>query len=369
MGGTERQITQLATGLEERNVEVVVIARWPLQDDNPYVHYLRAMGIRIITTGFRGPRLHLGYRRAYLRARLGATGRRSHEKTEAALWAWENRVLRRLRSPGTVLHEVPYFGFIAPPGRGVIHRLQMPTVHTVFGNMEGVHATAAAPWAVVTTDGEAAIKGAGEARWIPSMGLAEDAIATAPRRGDTIELIFAGRLVAQKGVRVLIDAVSRLGPQFRLTIAGYGPELEPLRAAARAGGASVSFLGVIPAGEIPAMFASADVAVQPSLHGEGVPSTIAEALGAGTPVIASDVGAVRRLAADQGPGGPLRLVPPGDAPALADAISTIASTAPVLRTGARALFDEKLSPHVVISQYLACYEEARLQAGTLGVDH
>ena len=129
----------------------------------------------------------------------------------------------------------------------------------------------------------------------------------------------AGRLTAQKGFDVLIDAAARWQsrrPAPVLAIAGEGPLAGELGARAGAAGVSVRFLGRRE--DIPALMAAADVVVVPS-RWEGQPLVVQEALRAGRPVVASRVGGIPGLTGEDG----ALLVPPGDATALASAVLTV----------------------------------------------
>jgi len=129
----------------------------------------------------------------------------------------------------------------------------------------------------------------------------------------------AGRLTAQKGFDVLIDAAARWQsrrPAPVLAIAGEGPLAGDLGARAGAMGVSVRFLGR--RADIPALMAAADVVVVPS-RWEGQPLVVQEALRAGRPVVASRVGGIPGLTGEDG----ALLVPPGDATALASAVLTV----------------------------------------------
>jgi glycosyltransferase involved in cell wall biosynthesis len=95
-------------------------------------------------------------------------------------------------------------------------------------------------------------------------------------------------------------------------IAGDGPERGRLEALADGG--DVRFAGHVGAGELAALRASAGVALVPSRSAETFGLAAAEAMAAGVPVVASRIGALGELVADDG-----ALVPPGDAAALATA--------------------------------------------------
>jgi glycosyltransferase involved in cell wall biosynthesis len=140
-------------------------------------------------------------------------------------------------------------------------------------------------------------------------------------------IVFAGRLVEKKGVRHLLDALSRARqkiPSLRLVVAGDGPERAALEARARELGiaAAVEFRGAVPQDELAALYRAAGAAAFPFVTAaggdqEGFGLVVIEAQGCGCPVIAADVAAVRDTVANGETG---LLVPPGDAAALADRI-------------------------------------------------
>lgn len=142
-----------------------------------------------------------------------------------------------------------------------------------------------------------------------------------PRRGDgdTLELLFVGRLVPEKGTADLVKAlpvVAESLPQVRLTIAGAGRSRRELEALVASLGISnrVRFLGAVPHEVALDLMSEADLLVLPS-YAEGSPLSVTEALALGTPVIGTDVGAMPELVGNEGV-----LVRPGDVGSLADAI-------------------------------------------------
>jgi glycosyltransferase involved in cell wall biosynthesis len=143
----------------------------------------------------------------------------------------------------------------------------------------------------------------------------------------------AGRLTAQKGFTVLIDAAAQWqgrDPVPELAIAGEGPLASQLSARALAAGVPVRFLGR--RADVPALMAAADVVVVPSLW-EGQPLVVQEALQAGRPVVASRAGGIPDLTGEDG----ALLVPPGDATALAGAVLAVLDDRPMAaRLGATA---------------------------------
>lgn len=130
-------------------------------------------------------------------------------------------------------------------------------------------------------------------------------------------LAFAGRLTAQKSLHVALEALAEL-ENVTLLVAGEGDELDSLRSRSAELGLNgrVRFLGAQPRERVLELFRAADAAVLTSAW-ENFPHTVVEALAAGTPVIATDVGGVRE-AVEDGVNG--LLVPPGDAAAFAGAV-------------------------------------------------
>jgi glycosyltransferase involved in cell wall biosynthesis len=130
-------------------------------------------------------------------------------------------------------------------------------------------------------------------------------------------LAFAGRLTAQKSLRVALEALASVDG-VDLVIAGDGDERAQLERDVSELGleARVRFLGAQPRERIIELFAAADASVLSSSW-ENFPHTVVEALAAGTPVIATSAGGVAEVVQD-GVNG--LLVPIGDSAALADAI-------------------------------------------------
>ena len=139
------------------------------------------------------------------------------------------------------------------------------------------------------------------------------------RAGRPVALVLA-RLEQEKGVDVAIDALTRL-PEIDLVIAGTGSLRGALEAqASRLGLADrVSFLGHRT--DVPALFRRAAVFVLPSRR-EGLPLSVLEAMAAGVPVVATDIGGTREAVQQEVTG---LLVPVDDAGALAAGLYRVLS--------------------------------------------
>jgi glycosyltransferase involved in cell wall biosynthesis len=126
--------------------------------------------------------------------------------------------------------------------------------------------------------------------------------------------LVVARLAPEKGVDIAIDACRMAG--IRLVVAGEGPEEGALRG--RAGDGDVQFVGRVEDAKLAELRAGASLALAPSRSAETFALAVAEAMAAGLPVAASDVGALPELVEPDG------LVPAGDAGALAEAIGRLA---------------------------------------------
>ncbi len=142
------------------------------------------------------------------------------------------------------------------------------------------------------------------------------------------EILFVGRLEPRKGIDVLLAALPAVldaFPDARAIIVGqdagaveggsYEARFERSDAARRAAG-RVEFRGLIAEDELPAAYAHCDVFVAPSRY-ESFGLVVLEAMRAGKPVVASDVGGMASIV-EAGRSGVL--VPPDDSAALAAAL-------------------------------------------------
>lgn len=144
-------------------------------------------------------------------------------------------------------------------------------------------------------------------------------------RREEILALYVGRLVAIKNIESLLRAVKLVPhPDFRLLLAGEGPERRRLQELAAPLGDRVRFLGECQA--IDGLLQASDYLLLTSRK-EGLSNTILEAMAAGRPVIASDVGGNPELVTPDENG---LLYPSDDVQALA-ACMTAMNEAPDLR--------------------------------------
>ncbi|MFY9929831.1 MAG: glycosyltransferase family 4 protein [Streptosporangiaceae bacterium] len=130
---------------------------------------------------------------------------------------------------------------------------------------------------------------------------------------------YVGRIAPQKDVGTLINAFGRVTTPACLLIVGDGPGRPAAEQQARRLGAPVRFTGLVPHVRVPAVLRHIDLLVLATRY-EELPSVLIEAMAAGLPVIASRVGGIPALI-DHDVNG--LLVPPGDAAALATAITRV----------------------------------------------
>jgi len=182
--------------------------------------------------------------------------------------------------------------------------------------------------------------------------------------GDRL-IVAVGNLYPVKGHAIAIDALARVAarhPSVHLAISGRGELEGDLRSCAREHGLQhrVHLLGL--RSDVTAVLAAADLFVLPSLS-EGLPLALLEAMFAGCPIVASDVGQVR-VALDHGAAG--ILVEPGDSSALAAALDRLLSNpAEARRLGGLAALHAagEYDLSRMVQRYAGVYREALRNRG------
>lgn len=164
-------------------------------------------------------------------------------------------------------------------------------------------------------------------------------------------VLFVGRLSREKGVATLIDAWDRARPAgLELTIAGDGDLADELRARGTPG---VTFTGRIDGAEVRRLMLSSRALVFPSEWYEGMPITLLEAMAAGLPILASDLGSMTEMIE---PLGAEWLVTAASVDAWATALAGLEQAA-VDEAGvvARATWTTRYSPAVAVDALEAAY--------------
>jgi len=185
---------------------------------------------------------------------------------------------------------------------------------------------------------------------------------SSPRRNAqaaSVRVLYAGRLVREKGLFELLEAMAQVVQQEEcvLLIAGEGPsegDLQRLTADLELRD-HVTFLGFLGQEELEAVYAQVDMLVLPS-HREGFPTVLLEAMSHGLPLVTTPIrGAVDHLIEREN----VLFVPPQSPRELAEAIITLARDEPLRRK----LGENNLSkvrdfaPERVVQDYIAIFEQ------------
>jgi len=181
-----------------------------------------------------------------------------------------------------------------------------------------------------------------------------------PRPGKTV--LFLGRYgEPRKGMAILLDALPKVVERFgdvQLLIVGRGDE-DQLRGQAGGLVENIRFLGLVDDAAKASAMRSADVYCAPNTGGESFGIVLVEAMAAGTPVVASDLDAFRRVLRDGEVGSLVPVDPPElHAAALADALIAVLAD-DVLREHYLAAASETVGRYdwsVVASQIMRVYE-------------
>jgi phosphatidyl-myo-inositol alpha-mannosyltransferase len=143
-----------------------------------------------------------------------------------------------------------------------------------------------------------------------------------PRAGGTVG--FVGRYnEPRKGMSVLLEALRVLAPQrpdLRMLVVGPGDADALLAEAGPVLAPRLDLLGLVDDETKARAMRSVDIYCAPNTGGESFGIVLTEAMAAGTPVLASDLDAFRRVL-DNGRAG--ELVPAGDSGALADRLGAV----------------------------------------------
>jgi glycosyltransferase involved in cell wall biosynthesis len=200
----------------------------------------------------------------------------------------------------------------------------------------------------------------GIADYLREFGIADDRITlkpnSAPDPGPASPIgegfLFVGRLSAEKGLELLLDAWRRHpdGTNGTLRIVGDG-ELRPVATAAAAERADIAFVGPADAMGVRAAMRSAAVVISPSVWPEPLTGVVIEALANGRPVLGTALGGTPYLIGAAG-----WVVEPS-AEALAAALPRARVEAPALAAAARARYEQTFTPPIVLDQLLKIYAD------------
>jgi phosphatidyl-myo-inositol alpha-mannosyltransferase len=310
-GGVQVHVRQLAENLRERGHEVLVIAPGGQRADQPWV--------RIV-----GKPIRMRYQGTFAPICFSP-----------ASWRRIGRILTRFQADVVHAHEP------TSPSTGMFAALrsQAPVVATFHANVERSRLlTAALPllrpvWrrlrmkiavSRAARDFYGSRFGDG-IRVVPNgvdVELFSDA-APAPRLPAGRRILWTHRLDPQKGFRVAVEAFAELAgefPDLSFVVIGEGRDRSAIQALPAEARSRVFMLGTVPHDRLPPYHAGADVFVAPALGQESFGIVLVEAMAAGVPVVATDIGGYREVIRKDVDG---LMVPPGDPMALAQAVARI----------------------------------------------
>lgn len=351
LGGTEKQLVLLARGLRRQGVRIRVLVMF---GGGPFEERLREAGIDVVHLGFAtlsaGWRMPLRNIRAF--ARLVRDLRRDrpdvlhaflcYSYVTAAPAAWLARVpvlVAGRRSMGEFAEGHPVFL--------AIERLATRATDLLIANAHAVAENTRSRERVHRDKVVVVYNGLSDSAF--------DAVPAASVATVSPVVLSVANLRPYKGHEFLFDAMALLrerGLPCTLVLAGEGtwrPRLE--RMAARLA-VDIRFLGA--RSDVQALLARADVFVLASLQ-EGMSNAVMEAMAAGRPIVATDVGGTSELLQDRG-----ILVPPSDARALADGIHRLLTDrefAARLAKEAREWSATNLRAEAMVGRHVRIYRE------------
>ena len=173
-------------------------------------------------------------------------------------------------------------------------------------------------------------------------------------------ILFVGRITPEKGLDLLLDALTRVPGDWHLSVVGDGIGMAQTRARVRDTGLDtrVTFHGWLNGDALVQAYRDAAVVVVPSRWPEPFGIVGIEAMAHGRPVVAFGVGGIPEWLAD-GVGG--FLVPPADVATMADRIASVLANpadaeAMALRGRTRVLRDFSEEAH--LAKLVPLYERA-----------
>jgi phosphatidylinositol alpha-mannosyltransferase len=247
------------------------------------------------------------------------------------------------------VHPAPIVGTFHAAGRSTSYRLFRPALQRLLERVDRR--------VVVSKDALALVQEhLGGEYEVLFNGVETTAIrAVAPFPHTRPSIFFLGRHEERKGLGILLASLAQLSPDVECWVGGDGPDTARLKAA-YADDPRITWLGRLSEADKFARLRGASVFCAPSLHGESFGVVLAEAMAAGTPVVASALPGYRNVATD---GVDALLVAPGDPDALAAALTTVIDDADLasrlVAAGCRRA--DELAMSTLAGLYTAIYHE------------
>ena len=182
------------------------------------------------------------------------------------------------------------------------------------------------------------------------------------RKDDVITFVFVGRIVREKGINELCQAMemlSGIAPVRLLLVGPYEDDLDPISQQSKdiiENNPSIEYLGSKYGDELLACYAAADCFVFPSYR-EGFPNTVLEAGAMGLPSIVTDINGSREIIV-QGENGVI--IPPKDADALYNSMLDMIRNKPArdrMSANARKMIASRFEQGFVRTCLLNFYDE------------
>lgn len=197
-------------------------------------------------------------------------------------------------------------------------------------------------------------------RLIRGAGVDTSRFAPVPERTGKIRVLFAARLIYEKGILDFIKAAEILKGKAEFYIAGAPDYSNPNpvhehRLKQWEAAETICWLG--PVADMASLLKDIHIFALPSIYREGLPKVLLESMASGKPVVATDVPGCREAVINGETGF---LTPPHDPQALAQALATLIEN-PALRaqmgTSGRMRIINDFSDDVVCQQTIEVYNE------------
>jgi len=176
-----------------------------------------------------------------------------------------------------------------------------------------------------------------------------------PPRADTTEAVitlgYLGRIEPSKGIEVALQVCRRLGPGYRLQIAGTGQPAYMAQLQAANEDLPLTWLGHVPPAQF---FPGIDILLVPSQWAEPLGRVVLEAASYGVPVVGSDRGGIPEII-NQGQTG--YACPPDDADAFAEAVGKLAARDRQKVATQCTTWAEQFSRQGITHHYLRTFEQ------------
>lgn len=374
VGGAEALTVPFARRLDRRRFELIVCALSTIAG-NPVEQRLRDEGVSVVNLGARSLRDAGAFRRLESLVRTERIDLVHAHLTYSAIWS--ALLSRRTRVPSVVsLHVAP------AASRAVQTTWRQRVLTTVRDRLMRFVISRWSSRVIMVSDALREVYLAGGGMRRSTIRVVRNGIELERFQRDPAEtrlrlmrefdvppdvpiVVTVSVLREGKGIEVLLDAARHV-PGACFLIAGDGPKAEEWRQLARRNGVEPRIRWAGYRVDVDALLAGCDLFAHPTLS-DAFPTVLLEAMAAGLPVVASNVGGVPEIVEPEVTG---LLVPPGDPMQLAGAIADLLSNRERVRKmgeQARLVAGRQFSTSAWIERLAAVYAEV-LEEIQKGVD-